>query len=129
MCTAEPCSAAAQTGVGAVALRPRIRVACWCDVSAACGAPRACSTTACQTQRATSRTHVPASRAIRVLLRVGLRWLHCRWLCPASAAMHPCARATGLQLGVAVPAMGVATKRRHGEDCLVGLVARPRIQH
>lgn len=129
MCTAERSSAAEQTVVGAAALRLQIQVACWCDVSAACGAPRACSTIACQTPRVTSRTRAPASPATRALLHAGQRWLRSRWLYPASAAMRPCVRAIGLQLDVAAQAVGVAMRKLRGEDKLAALVAGPGTQH
>ena len=125
-CTAGRFSAAAPMGVVVAARKPRTRVACWCAGSVACGAPRACSTTACRTPRATSRTRAPASRGTRVPRRAGLRWPRSPWPCPASAAMRPCARATGSRRDVAAPAAGVATRRRRGEEGLVGPVAAPR---
>lgn len=69
----------------------------------------------------TSQTRVLVSQATRALLRAGPLWLLCPWQCPVSVAMHPCAPVTGLQLVVAVRAVGVVTRRLHGEDCWTGL--------
>lgn len=71
--------------------------------------------------RVTSQTRVLVSQATRALLRAGPLWLLCPWQCPVSVAMHPCAPVTGLQLVVAVRAVGVVTRRLHGEDCWTGL--------
>ncbi|MXQ96131.1 hypothetical protein E5288_WYG020189 [Bos mutus] len=112
--------------VAAAAPRPRTRVACLSIVSAACGALRVCSTTACRMPWATSRTHAPASRATRAPPRAGPLWLPSRSRCPASAATRPCVHATGSRRDAAAPAVEVATKRLRGENGLMGPVAGPR---
>lgn len=112
-CTAAQCSAPLRTG-GAAAEMPLTRP---CTASAsgpACGARRACSTTACRTRRESSGSRAPAMTpwgAIRTPCAAPAGWpcWPCRSSYPACAATCLCAPACAVERGAA--AAGVSTRR------------------
>lgn len=108
-CTAAQSSAPPRTG-GAAAETPLTRPFTASASGPACGARRACSTTACQTRRESSGSRAPVMTpwgATRIPCAAPAGWpcWPCRSSCPACAATCLCAPACAVERGAAAAAV------------------------